>query len=150
MMAFPDTSFLCSLYRQQVHSPRVVAYMHALAGPLPVSSFLLLEFRQSVRVQARLHSKNKTKGFPKHEAHLMLQALQADLTKREIEIVPVDWLDVQRIAEDLSSRHTEANGHRLVDIMQVATALHLCADEFLTFDANQTKLAKAEGMKVPN
>ena len=40
-------------------------------------------------------------------------------------------------------------GHRLFDIVNVATALHLGASEFLTFDANQRQLAEAEGLRVP-
>ncbi|MSU62842.1 MAG: PIN domain-containing protein [Pedosphaera sp.] len=148
MIAFPDTSFLCSLYRQQVHSPRVVAYMHALTGPLPVSSLLLLEFRQSVRLQARLHARDRTKGYLKHDATRMLQSVQADLASKEIEVLPVDWSDVHQLAENLSARYTEQSGHRLADILHVATALHLGATEFLTFDNNQKLLAQAEGLVV--
>ena len=148
MIAFPDTSFLCSLYRQQVHSPRAVAYMHALTGPLPVSSLLLLEFRQSVRLQARLHAQDRTKGYLKHDATRMLQSVQADLASKEIEVLPVDWSDVHQLAENLSARYTEQSGHRLADILHVATALHLGATGFLTFDANQKLLAEAEGMVV--
>ena len=148
MSPFPDTSFLCSLYRQQVHSPRVVAYLHALPGPLPVSSLLLLEFRQSVRIQARLNAKDRTKGYLRHEATRMLQSLQADLASKELAILPVDWSDVHQLAENLSARYTEQKGHRLADILHVATALHLGASEFLTFDANQKSLAEAEGLVV--
>jgi predicted nucleic acid-binding protein len=39
-------------------------------------------------------------------------------------------------------------GHRSLDVLHVATALHLGAREFLTFDANQRKLALAENLKV--
>jgi predicted nucleic acid-binding protein len=35
-----------------------------------------------------------------------------------------------------------------MDTLHVATALHLGAKEFLTFDARQSKLAAAEGLKV--
>jgi predicted nucleic acid-binding protein len=35
-----------------------------------------------------------------------------------------------------------------MDILHVATALHLGATEFLTFDANQKELAEAEGLVV--
>jgi predicted nucleic acid-binding protein len=38
--------------------------------------------------------------------------------------------------------------HRRFDIFHVATALHLGAKEFMTFDANQKKLAQKEGLKV--
>lgn len=49
----------------------------------------------------------------------------------------------------LSEKHTENHGHRLVDTLHVATALHFGAEQFLTFDANQKRLAEAEGMQVP-
>lgn len=118
------------------------------SGPLPVSSLLLLEFRQSLRLQVRLHTKDKTKGFTKSEATQMLRDLQSDLRTKVLEVVPVDWSAVHHTAEELSERYTEAKGHRLADILHVATALHLGADEFLTFDANQKTLAEAEGMLV--
>jgi hypothetical protein len=41
-----------------------------------------------------------------------------------------------------------AGGHRSFDVLHVATALHLGARDFLTFDANQRKLAAAEKLKV--
>jgi predicted nucleic acid-binding protein len=40
-------------------------------------------------------------------------------------------------------------GHRGFDILHVAAALQLQAAEFLTFDANQRRLANAEGLPVP-
>ena len=122
--------------------------MHALSGLLSVFSLLLLEFRQSVRLQARLHARDRTKGYVKHDATRMLQSVQADLASREIEVVPVDWSDVHQLAENLSARYTEQHGHRLADSLHVATALHLGASAFLTFDANQKALAEAAGLVV--
>ncbi|MDB6005442.1 MAG: PilT protein domain protein, partial [Prosthecobacter sp.] len=52
-------------------------------------------------------------------------------------------------ARRLSAAYTLTSGHRGFDILQVAAALVLGADEFLTFDANQKKLAEAEGLEVP-
>jgi predicted nucleic acid-binding protein len=147
-MIFPDTSFLCSVYRTQEHSAKADAFMAQRSGPVPVSSLLLLEFRQSLRLQVRLHTKDKTKGFTKTEATQMLRDLQSDLRTKVLEILPVDWAAVHQTAEELSERYTESNGHRLADILHVATALHLGADEFLTFDSNQKKLAQAEGLVV--
>ena len=48
-------------------------------------------------------------------------------------------------------RSAEVDGEegRFADILHVATALHLGATEFFTFDANQKKLAEAAGLKVP-
>jgi predicted nucleic acid-binding protein len=57
--------------------------------------------------------------------------------------------DVVSTAERLSAQHTWNGGFRAFDILHVATALHLGAMEFLTFDANQRKLAELEGLVVP-
>lgn len=149
MSCFPDTSFLCAAYRTQVNSPSSDAYLMELGAPLPVSSLLLLEFRQSVRLQNRLFGLDRSKGYPAWEGVRMLRHLQSDLNAGVLEIVTVDWPDVHRIAEELSGRHTLGGGHRLADILHVATALHLASPVFLTFDFNQRKLAEAEGMKVP-
>ena len=149
MKIFPDTSMLCSLYRRQVNSPAAIDFMERHALPLPVSGLLLLEFRQSVRLQMRLFSLDRGKGFPESEGTRMLRDLQADLNDGALKMVGVDWVVVHRLAETLSSVHTRERGSRLVDILHVATALHLGAEVFLTFDANQKALAESEGMVVP-
>lgn len=37
----------------------------------------------------------------------------------------------------------------IIDILHIATAVHLGAKTFLTFDANQKLLAETEGLEVP-
>ncbi|MEI6255667.1 MAG: PIN domain-containing protein [Planctomycetota bacterium] len=145
---FPDTSFLCSLYRADVYSRRADARMKRLDGPLPASSFVLLEFRQSIRLQIRLHQRDATKGFGAAEGHAMLKLVRADLAAGVLGVVAVDWADVQHITETLSAKYTESAGHRLLDILHVATAIHLGLSEFLTFDTLQQTLAEAEGLAV--
>ena len=149
MSCFPDTSFLGALYRTQVNSGRADQFMAARSGTLGVSSLLLLEYRQSVRLQIRLHLSDRSKGFPQTEGQQMLNDLQIDLNAGLLTTIPVDWAAVHQRAEALSSAHTPAGGHRLADILHVATALHLGVTEFLTFDGNQKKLAEAEGLVVP-
>lgn len=56
---------------------------------------------------------------------------------------------VRAIASSLSEKHTLAFGSRSFDILHVATALHLGARDFLTFDDRQRRLAEAEGLTVP-
>jgi hypothetical protein len=79
MSCFPDTSFLCGLYRTQFNSALADQFMAGLSGTLGVSSLLLLEFRQSVRLQIRLHLNDRTKGFPQTEGQQMMNDLQIDL-----------------------------------------------------------------------
>jgi predicted nucleic acid-binding protein len=148
MSPFPDTSFLCALYRTQDNSSRADRIFSSLRAPLPVSSLLLLEFKQSARLQVGLYQRDKNKGFSSTESEQMLKDLKIDLDSGALEFVPVDWMAVHSIAERLSDKHTISGCHRLPDILHVATALILEAEEFLTFDANQKKLAQAEGLKV--
>ena len=148
MIAFPDTSFLCALYVRQDNSPAAAAYFKTITEALHVSGLLLYEFRQSVRFQVWLHARDKSKGYPQTIAEAALGKLQANMEAGAVVPVTADWPDVHRLAETLSKRHTMAGGHRSLDVLHVATALHLGAREFLTFDTNQRKLAAAEKLKV--
>lgn len=148
MIAFPDTSFLCAMYVRQDNSPAAAAHFKAMTEALHVSSLLLYEFRQSVRFQVWLHLRDKTRGYPQTDADAALAKLQANLDAGAVVLVAAEWADVHSRAEELSKRHTAAGGHRSLDVLHVATALHLEAEQFLTFDANQRKLAAAAGLKV--
>lgn len=148
MIAFPDTSFLCAMYVRQDKSPVAAAHFKAMPEALHVSSLLLYEFRQSVRFQVWLHTRDRTRGYPQATANGALAKLQANLDAGAVVLAAVEWPDVHSRAEELSKRHTAAGGHRSLDVLHVATALHLEAEEFLTFDANQRKLATAAGLKI--
>ncbi|GAB4239760.1 MAG: hypothetical protein OHK005_01430 [Candidatus Methylacidiphilales bacterium] len=149
MIAYPDTSFLCAFYRKQANSPQAAAYFAQMPEALYVASPLLFEFRQSVRWQTFLHQKDPRKGYDKQTALAALAKLQMEIASGAVVVVPVDWADIVSIGERLSAQYTWTEGHRGFDLLHVATALHLGAQEFLTFDANQKKLAEAEGLKVP-
>jgi hypothetical protein len=148
VIAFPDTSFLCAFYRRQDNSPQAAAHFKAMTEALHVSGLLLYEFRQSVRFQVWLHARDKSKGYPQADCDRALADLQTDLDTGAVVVAPADWPDVYRLAETISKRHTIAGGHRSLDVLHVAAALHLGAREFLTFDANQRKLAAAEKLNV--
>jgi len=78
----------------------------------------------------------------------MLDNLKSDLASSAITIMPAEWVAVHAIAERLSDQYTHKEGYRFADILHVATALHLGAKGFITFDVKQKKLARAEGLKV--
>ena len=88
------------------------------------------------------------KALPPADAQAALNQFEADLTNGIAVFAPCNFQDVFRRADNLSTRHTISGGHRSFDVLHVATALHLGAREFLTFDANQRKLAAAEKLKV--
>lgn len=144
MIAYPDTSFLCAMYRQQDNSAIAASHFAGMPEPLYLASPLLFGFWQ-----AFLHSHNSARGFNRSTAVAALGKLQANIAAGAVVVVPVDWADVASIAERLSAQYTWTEGHRGFDVLHVATALHLGVREFLTFDANQKKLAEAERLVVP-
>ncbi len=148
-MTYPDTSFLCALYVAQRTSPQAIQFMKRQQSALMSTSLLFFEFRQSVQFQAFRHSKDSNQGYPLTIAQAALSALQSNISAGVFQPAPVDWADVHRIAERLTFKYTLKAGHRSFDILHVATAIHLGASEFLTFDDNQRKLALAEGLEIP-
>ncbi len=124
MIAFPGTSFLCAFHRRQDNSPAAAAYFKAMREPLFVSGLLLYEFRQNVRFQVWLHARDKSRSYGQVDCDRTLADLKTDLDTGAIVVVGTDWSDVLRLAESLSQRRTLTGGHRSLDVLHAATALH--------------------------
>ena len=149
MTAFPDTSFLCAIYRQRELSNPARRHFEALGEPLPVTALVAYEFEQGVRYEIFRHSRDRSLGYGEGEGMDMLARWDADLERGRLLRVEIDFTSILRKATLLSEKHTLAHGHRAFDILHVATALHLGARDFLTFDANQRGLAEIEGLATP-
>ena len=149
MIAYPDTSFLCALYRKQDNSEQALAYRNSMSEPLYVTRLVLWEFRQSVRFQAFRHSKNRQLGFSLPEGERMMAKLSEHLEMGSAKMVNCDFVNILVTGERISKARTFDGGHRSFDILHIATAIDLGAKEFLSFDTNQIELAAAEGLKVP-
>ena len=147
MTAYPDTSFLFAFYVKQSNSP-AAAHAATMKEPLHVTALLAYEFRQALRFQVWRRSANPREGIALADAQVALNRFETDLAGGLAVLTSCNFQDVFRRAEELSKRHTIAGGHRSFDVLHVATALHLSAREFLTFDTNQRKLAVAEKLKV--
>ena len=148
-MLYPDTSFLCALYVAQSHSARAIQFASRLTQPLISTSLLLFEFRQSHQFQSWRFTRDRSQGYSPATAKAAMAALQSDISAGLFIAMAVDWSAVHHTAERLALRHTVKAGHRSFDILHVASALELGATGFLTFDANQRKLAAAEGLQLP-
>ena len=84
-------------------------------------------------------------AWPPPEAAALEQYRAAGVNR----VVPFDIDAVLGLAAAYSRQRTAKGGHRTLDILHVATAVHLCAGEFLTFDGRQKKIARHAGLKVP-
>jgi predicted nucleic acid-binding protein len=144
---FADTSFLCSLYREDGHLAAASALLRSCGGAL-VSSLGVFELRQSIRLQTHRFNNDRTQGFPARVAEEMLKNLDSDLGDGVLEVAGVDWVAVHALAEQISAEHTAGGGHRTLDVLHVATALHAGATHLYTFDGNQSRLAKKTGLKT--
>lgn len=146
-MIYPDTSFLCSLYRKQCFTPAAIGFMEAHSSiSLAVTSLTLLEFRQSVRVQGFLHGNDRSRGFSTRQGEMMLRLLQSDLSSGLLKLVAPDWAQVHSRTESLSERFAGRTGNRMADLMHIASALTLGAETFLSFDERQQALASELGL----
>ena len=142
MNAYPDTSFLFSLYVPQTHTARAAARFAAMKEPLHLTSLNRFELVAAIQLSTF------RKTIPHSTGLRALEKLDANIAVGALVIVPCDWGAVHSRALQIAMQHTGKGGHRGFDILHVATALELGATEFLTFDARQNSLAKAVGLKV--
>jgi len=149
MIAYPDTSFLCALYRDQENSDEAAVHRESMTEPLCVTELLEFEFLQSLRLQSWLHAHDRKRGFPPVEAEEIVADWEQDVATGVVMVVSCDDSAVLRQGASLSRRFTADGGHRTLDVLHVATAVHLGAKEFLSFDARQKRLAHHAGLKTP-
>ncbi len=98
----------------------------------------------------RLEVRNAIRCATKPEkARSSIQLLEQDLRDETIIFhQPIDWSDCLRRAEELSKNYNPKIGVSSSDLFHVACALEFGINEFFSFDARQTDLAKAVGLKV--
>jgi predicted nucleic acid-binding protein len=140
--AYPDTSFLFNLYAPQAHSARAAAHFAAMTEPLHLTSLNRFELVNAIQLSFF------RKTIQRNASLLALEKLDANIASGALVIVPCDWAAVHGRALQIAMQHTGKAGHRGFDILHVATALELGAAEFLTFDVQQSALAKVVGLKV--
>jgi len=136
MIAYPDSSFLYSIYLLDKHSAQATEYLKQKNEPLCIGSLLHFEFCQAVRFAIA------RKGLSEKVGLNALTDFHNDLSKGVVTLIFCKWSIVHQKANLLSEHYTIQQGYRTLDILHIATALTLGAKEFLTFDKNQAKLAR--------
>ena len=142
MSAYADSSFLVSLYVFDSNSAEAATRIKRVKLPVLLTAFGEVELTNAfhLRIFRRELKPSKVRAA---------QALfPADLQNGVFELKPLT-LEVFDRAKVLARVHTPRLGTRTLDLLHVAAALDLRADTLLTFDINQSKLAKAEGLVVP-
>ena len=137
-----DTSFLFSLYGRDAHTPRAATAVTRLGQALTLTLLNEYELLNAVRFAVFRQVLPTTAGAS------IIAAFEADLATGKLIVEQCNLTLVLGEAKRLSSAHTLAGGHRSFDILHVASAVHLTAGAFLSFDANQRALAKTAGLRM--
>lgn len=143
MVVSADTSFLFSLFGNDAHSQRALDWLLANPWPLSISGLTEFELANAFRFA------EASQRLPVGQAAKYWAFYVADRASGRVRVEVCNLADILVEANRLSSIHTLSGGHRSFDILHVAAAKKLGAQQFLTFDANQRLLARAEGLPVP-
>ena len=152
MRAYADSSFTLRLVTGEANSPRTIAEYRRLGSPklffVPLHA---LEVRNAI-LQRAFHKRrsiySRERQHVARERDAALARLEHLVARRALLDVTLDMDAAITRATDLSTLHTERLEARAIDLLHVAGALTLESELFLTMDARQAQLAKAEGLKV--
>jgi predicted nucleic acid-binding protein len=142
LVNYPDTSFLLPLYMPEQTSLRVRRYVSQLSEPLIYTPLHRLETRTAIR------TRSFREGVSAANVRAIFRKIDFSLEEDILRHAPLDWNAALREAESVSEAHVMQMGASSADLLHVACALVLNAEEFLTFDQHQAVLAKRAGLKV--
>ena len=140
-MPCADTSFLFSLYHRDAHTARALARLAEAGQPLLLSALNEFELGNAFRLA-------EFRGLlPAGETERRLTGLAEDYAAGHWRYSDVPLKEILAEGVHLSAAHTAKSGHRGFDILHVAHARLAKPKVFLSFDANQLRLAKAAGLR---
>lgn len=141
MSIYFDASFLVSLYAPDAHSPVAIQTMRSVTTTAWMSTFAEFELLNSLALRVF------RKEGPSAEYQSAIAAYEQDKRNDVFQLKPLPEAAFVR-ARHLSRDTTARLGTRAADLLHVAIALELGADEFYTFDRQQAKLAKEMKLRV--
>ena len=137
-----DSSAVVKLYVPEAHSIKVSAFVRSLQHPILFSHLHDLEIRNGLRLKV-------FRGESAANAvDAALRLMDEDLRSGVLVRPDLNWLDVFRHAERPSKELSSVMGAQSLDLLHIASALILQAEDFLTFDNRQRAAAKKAGLKI--
>jgi len=136
-----DSSCLIALYLPEPLSAAARGVVEQYGQPLLLNELQELEFKNSLR------QKVSRGEITQSELARSVRVFEDDCVRRKIQRKPVAWAEVYREAEHLSGRFSTRQVCRSFDLLHVAIAVVSEVKRFVTFDADQAKLARAAGLK---
>jgi len=142
-MIFCDSSFLASLFVEgdRLHEP-ACRIAQKLTEPMPYTLLGELELLNA------LNRGLGEKAFARSSYDAVFRKIADDEAAGFLERCAINQIRHFEKARQLSKRFTGQLFCRSLDVLQVAAALVVGAETFVTFDAKQAKLAAAAGLKI--
>ena len=141
-MVYVDTSVIMKLYIREELSREASDWLRKNDEAIPLTPFHDLEFTNAVNL--KLFRKEMTAA----EAGIVFEKFNEHELEGIYHRPSINWPDVFLRGVNLSKVHTPGIGSRSLDIVHVALALSMGANRFFTFDARQSRLALAGGLRV--
>jgi predicted nucleic acid-binding protein len=141
-MVYVDTSVLVTLYIKETYSRKASDWIRANNEAIPKTIFHELEFTNAIQL------KLFRKEISDKQARTVLHRFNGHEKEGIFFAPPINWPTVFGNCIDLLSQYTHSTGSRSLDIIHVASALAMGADQFFTFDAKQSRLASSAGLSI--
>lgn len=138
-MIYLDTSAFLKLYVRETGSDFVQKVLESQNAPIPVADVLEWEFSNALRL--KVFRGELDGGTVDH----MMKLFDDRLLRGQYVAVDIDRSLLNRDVRDLS-RYSSTIGSRTLDVVHVAIAVQLKADQLVTFDDRQADLARNAGL----
>ena len=140
-MLYLDTSALLKLYLREDSSDWVQAQLEGQSDPLPVWELQEAELTNALRLKVFW------RDITAAQAEVQLGHFRSRKERGQYFFPDLDRAALMERFR-LLSRHSMKLGTRTLDVMHVACACEIHADDFLSFDDRQMALAKLAGLNI--
>ena len=141
MSAYADTSFLFSVYVVDSNTAKALPLIRSASFPLLTTPLTKFELENAI------WQRQFRRELRSAEIKASIGSFRKDLANSLFDMKPFS-AEMLHKASLISTRQTARFGTRALDVLHVASALVLGAEDFYTFDQSQAKLADAEGLVV--
>ena len=141
-MIYLDTSIIVKLYFKEKYSRKAASWLKKNNQAAALTPFHELEFINAMQLKLFRGE------IAEDESELVISRFEEHERKGVYYRPQMEWPRIFNIAMALSKNHSHRIGSRSLDIMHVASAIFLKADQFLSLDRRQFQIAQAAGLKI--
>lgn len=142
MKAYLDTGILLKLYTAEPESLWVEKQVRRHREPIRITDLHLAECVAALRLKVF------RKECEDEEASRALDLLKEDIRQGILQVLELDWERTWQECRLLSDQYAAEFGTRTLGTLHVACARLLEAQNFLTTDSRQARLARRVGLRV--